>query len=165
MEAASNHARALAVAPSISDKSRKPKGAAMRSLTRFSVSLDAEVLGQFDRQIRKEGYPTRSKAVEDLIRDSLVRQEWTLGEDVAGAITLVYDHHRRNLTNRLTDIQHDFHHLIISTQHVHLDHDNCLEIVVVRGKAKEVARVADRLKAVKGIKHASLSMATTGRKV
>jgi CopG family nickel-responsive transcriptional regulator len=134
----------------------------MTTLSRFSVSLDATLLERFDRQIERQGTPTRSKAVADLIRASLVDQQWKQGEDVAAAIILVYDHHRRNLSNRLTHVQHDYHHLIISSQHVHLDHDNCLEIVVARGKAAEVKALADKLKAVKGVKYASLAAASAG---
>lgn len=135
----------------------------MSELSRFSVSLDKELLARFDRQSRSDQYPTRSKAVADLIRDSLIRKQWARGKDVAGAIVLVYDHHKRDLANKLTHIQHDFHHLIISTQHIHLDHDNCLEIVVVKGKPRDVEALAGKLKGAKGVKHGSLSMATTGQ--
>jgi CopG family nickel-responsive transcriptional regulator len=135
----------------------------MSSLTRFSVSLGKELLAKFDRHIKAQHYPTRSKAVADLIRNSLVEKQWSQGKDVAGAIMLVYDHHKRDLSNRLTHVQHDFHRLIISTQHIHLDHHNCLEIVVVRGKPREVETLAHRLKTTKGVKHGSLAAATTGK--
>lgn len=134
----------------------------MTQLSRFSVSLDRELLQRFDRHIEKHGYPTRSKAVADLIRESLVQGQWKAGGDVAAAIILVYDHHKRDLSNRLTHVQHDYHHLIVSSQHIHLDHDNCLEIIVARGVMKEVQALADKLKAVKGVKYASLSAASTG---
>ena len=137
----------------------------MSGLSRISISLDDELLQRFDRQIAAEGYPTRSKAVSDLIRDSLVRHEWEHGDEVAGAVILVYDHHKRDLSSRLVHVQHDYHHLILSSQHVHLDHDNCLEIVAVRGKAAEVRKLADMLKATKGIKHASLATASTGKEL
>ncbi len=135
----------------------------MSELTRFSVSLEKELLAKFDRQISSDQYPTRSKAIGDLIRNSLIRKQWTEGKKVAGAIILVYDHHKKDLTNKLTHVQHDFHHLIISTQHIHLDHDNCLEIVVVKGKPRDVQALAGRLKTTKGVKHGSLAMATTGK--
>jgi len=93
----------------------------------------------------------------------LVKTQWIGGNAVAGVIILVYDHHKRDLTNKLTHIQHDSHHLIISTQHIHLDHDNCLEIVVVKGKPRGVEALAGKLKAVKGVKHGSLAMTTTGK--
>jgi CopG family nickel-responsive transcriptional regulator len=132
------------------------------SLSRFSVSLDAALLKRFDAQLRAQGYPTRSKALSDLIRESLVRDQWKKGEEVAAAIVLVYDHHKRDLSHRLTHIQHDHHHLIISTQHVHLDHDNCLEIIVARGPTGDVENLARKLKTTKGVKFASLAAASTG---
>ncbi|PIU18664.1 MAG: nickel-responsive transcriptional regulator NikR [Elusimicrobia bacterium CG08_land_8_20_14_0_20_44_26] len=137
----------------------------MSKLVRFGVSLEKELLVKFDRDISQKDYPTRSKAIGDLIRESFVKKEWIGGSEVAGAITLVYNHHRRELVNKLTDIQHDFGAFIISSQHVHLDHDNCLEIVVVKGKPKDVEKLAQKLKATKGVKHSSLTMTTTGKKV
>ncbi len=132
------------------------------SLTRFSVSLDEKLLNQFDAKIRADRCPTRSKAIGDLIRTSLVETEWRSGQDVAGAIVLVYDHHKRDVAVKLTEIQHDFLDLIISTQHVHLDHNNCLEIVAVRGKPNRIDALAKYLKTVKGLKHTSVAAATTG---
>lgn len=126
------------------------------------MSVDEDLLKKFDRQTGAEGYPTRSKAVADLMRDRLVREEWAAGREVAAAIIMVFDHHKRDLSNRLTHIQHDYHGLIISSQHVHLDHHNCLEIVVVRGAPKKVRDLARKLKAVKGVKYCSLAAASTG---
>lgn len=137
----------------------------MSELTRFSVSLEKELLETFDYQIAAEQYTTRSKAVADLIRNSIVSKQWASGKEIAGAIILVYDHHKRNLSNKLTHVQHDFHHLIVSSQHIHLDHNNCLEIVVVKGKPREVEELAGKLKATKGVKHGTLSMATTGKEI
>ena len=135
----------------------------MSKLTRFSVSLDEALLDQFDAQIKKEGYPTRSKAVADLIGESLVEQEWKGGKEVAAAIIMVYDHHKRDLSGKLTHVQHDYHDLIVSSQHVHLDHDNCLEVVIVKGQPKKVEELAHKLKATKGVKYASLAAASTGK--
>lgn len=135
----------------------------MSDLTRFSVSLDKKLLTRFDEQLRRDGYPTRSKAVADLVRDSLVKHEWKAGKEVAGAIIMVYNHHKRDLSNRLTHIQHDYYHLIISSQHIHLDHDNCLEMVVVRGKPHKVEAFAKKLKATKGVKYTNLATASTGK--
>ena len=132
------------------------------SIVRFSVSLDKELVAGFDRKIKAERCPTRSKAVGDLIRAGLVQTEWRAGEEVVGAIVMVYDHHKREVLQRLTDVQHDCHAAIISTQHVHLDHDNCMEIVAVRGKSVEIEAILERLKAVKGLKHVSLAAGTTG---
>ena len=137
----------------------------MSQLTRFGVSLEKELLGKFDRLIGEKGYPNRSEAIRDLIRENLVKKEWTGDREVAGAITLVYNHARRELVNKLTDIQHQYHHLIISTQHIHLDHDNCLEIVVVKGKPKDAENLCFRLKSTKGVKHAALTMTTTGKQI
>lgn len=134
-------------------------------IVRFSVSLDKDLVSAFDRKIRAERCPTRSKAVGDLIRAGLVQTEWQAGEEVAGAIVLVYDHHKRDILQRLTDVQHDGHNTIISTQHVHLDHDNCLEIVAVRGKPAEIQAILKRLKAIKGLKHVSLAAGTTGARL
>ena len=135
------------------------------ALSRFSVSLDAELLRRFDERNRSERCPTRSKAISDLVRASLVESEWRRGEEVAGAVVLVYDHHRRGIVKRLTQVQHDCHDTIISTQHVHLDHDNCLEIVAVRGKPRDIEKIVGRLKTVKGLKHISLAAGTTGRRL
>jgi len=134
-------------------------------LVRFGVSIEKGLLAKFDKHIRGKNYPTRSKAIGDLIRESLVKKEWKEGREVVGAITLVYNHHKRELVNRLTDVQHRFHQLIISSQHVHLDRDNCVEIVVAKGKPKDVEELAYRLKSTKGVKHGSLSMATTGKEI
>jgi CopG family nickel-responsive transcriptional regulator len=135
------------------------------SLTRFSVSLEEELMRRFDAKIKKERCPTRSKAVGDLIRASLVQTEWQAGEEVAGALVLVYDHHTRNVVKTLTEAQHDCHDAIISTQHIHLDHDNCLEIIAVRGRPAEIEALTKRLKAVKGLKHISLAAGTTGARL
>lgn len=135
----------------------------MSDLVRFGVSLDKSLLERFDELLKERRYGSRSEAFRDLIRQEFVRKEWEEGEDVAGAITLIYDHHRRDLMGKITDIQHDHQSVIISTQHVHLDHDHCLEIVAVRGGAAEVMRLADTLRSVKGVKHGTLSMSSTGR--
>lgn len=137
----------------------------MSELARFGVSLEKELLDKFDRLIKGRNYTNRSEAIRDLIRQELVREEWQAGKEVAGAITLVYDHHQRELVSKLTDVQHDFGKLIISTQHIHLDHHNCLEIVAVRGTPKEVQKLSDILKSIKGVKHETLSMSSTGKEI
>ncbi|HZK12577.1 MAG TPA: nickel-responsive transcriptional regulator NikR [Atribacterota bacterium] len=137
----------------------------MSGIVRFGVSLEKELLEKFDRLIKEKKYPNRSEAIRDLIRENLVKKEWIEGKEVAGAITLVFDHHKRELVNTLTDIQHDFYQLIISSQHIHLDHNNCLEIIVVRGKPTEARELADKLRAVKGVKYGALSIATTGKEL
>lgn len=137
----------------------------MAGIFRFGISLDKDLLDKFDRLIRDKNYSNRSEAFRDLIRQELVKKEWQEGREVAGAINLIYDHHRRELLNKITDIQHDFQKLIISTQHIHLDHNNCLEIVAVQGSPREVQKLADTLTAIKGVKHGALSMSSTGREI
>jgi len=134
-------------------------------LLRFGVSIEEDLLKQFDALIRGKGYSCRSEALRDLIRQELIQKQWQQGKEVAGAISLIYNHHRRQLVNRLMDIEHDYGDLIISSQHIHLDHDNCLEIIAVKGVSQKVAMLADRLKATKGVKHVTLSMSTTGKDV
>ncbi|MDI6752112.1 MAG: nickel-responsive transcriptional regulator NikR [bacterium] len=130
-------------------------------LVRFGVSLEDVLLARFDSYQKEKGYPTRSKAISDLIKEALVKEEWAGHGSVAGTVTLIYDHHRRELVNKLTDIQHDFYKTIISSQHIHLDHNNCLEVVVVKGKPEEIKSLANKLKSVKGVKHSALTMTTT----
>ncbi|MBA4390352.1 MAG: nickel-responsive transcriptional regulator NikR [Syntrophus sp. (in: bacteria)] len=137
----------------------------MSELVRFGVSLERKLLEKFDSLIRARNYTNRSEAFRDMIRQELIKREWLHGKDVAGAITLIYDHHRKDLLNKITDIQHDYQRLIISTQHIHLDHDNCLEIVAVRGKPEDIQVLANTLKAVKGVKNGTLSMSSAGKEV
>jgi CopG family nickel-responsive transcriptional regulator len=137
----------------------------MSKLVRFGVSLGRDLLDRFDALVAQRGYASRSEAFRDLIRSSLVEEEWRAGGEVAGAVTIVYDHQKKDLVKRVTDIQHEAHGLIISTQHIHLDHDHCLEIIAVRGSALEVRRLADALRAVKGVLQGSVNMASTGRKL
>jgi len=137
----------------------------MAELVRFGVSLERKLLERFDNLIKEKNYSNRSEAIRDLIREEFVKREWIEGDDVAGAIVLIYDHHRKDLLNKITDIQHNYQNVIISTQHIHLDHDNCLEIIAVRGNPKEVRQLADTLKAIKGVKHGTLSMSSTGKDI
>lgn len=134
----------------------------MSELIRFGVSLEKELLRGFDRLLKERGYSNRSEGIRDLIRGDLVRKQWQSNKTVAGAITLVYDHHQRELLSRLTDIQHDYHENIFSTQHLHLDHDNCLEIIAIKGRAREIGKLYGKLKSCRGIKHAGFTESTTG---
>ena len=135
----------------------------MSILFRFGISIDKTLLDKFDRLIREQKYTNRSEAFRDLIREALVKTAWKQGREVAGAITFIYDHHQRDLLNKIVDIQHHFQKLIISTQHIHLDGENCLEIVAVKGNSTEVQKLAGRLKSIKGVRHGTLSMSSTGR--
>ena len=137
----------------------------MSDLVRFGISLEKDLLDRFDQLIKEKNYTNRSESIRDLIREELVKKQWQEGKEVAGAIILIYDHHKRELVNKLTDIQHDFQKVIISTQHIHLDHDNCLEIIAVRGTSGEAQKLANTLKAVKDVKHATLSMSSTGKDI
>ena len=135
----------------------------MSKLSRIGVAIDSGLLNKFDRLIARRGYTSRSEAFRDLIRDELVERTWESPDSqVVGTVTLVYDHHVRMLNEKLTGIQHDFHRLILSTLHVHLDHDNCLEVLVIRGKSAEVRKVADALISTKGVKHGRLTITTSG---
>jgi CopG family nickel-responsive transcriptional regulator len=134
------------------------------TVSRFSISLPPSLLQQFDEMSKEKGYDNRSLAIGDMMRDRLVEHRQKFGnEDIAGTITLVYDHHKQHVQAALTDIQHDHHEVIVSTVHVHLDHDNCLEVLVVRGKAAVVKKIADELISAKGVKHGKLTVTTTGK--
>lgn len=137
----------------------------MSSLVRFGVSLDQSLLDAFDRLIERKGYASRSEAFRDLIRNALIEADWSKpkGEQVA-TLTLVYDHHTRELTDRLTEMQHHAHHVIVCSSHVHLTPDTCLEMVALRGKAAELRKVADQLTATRGVQHGKLTMTTLGTK-
>ncbi|MFA5357013.1 MAG: nickel-responsive transcriptional regulator NikR [Candidatus Omnitrophota bacterium] len=137
----------------------------MSKIIRFGVSLEESLLEGFDRRIKNKNYSSRSEAIRDMIREYLMKAEWELNSEVAGVISLVYDHHRRELVKKLMDIQHDYGKLIISSQHIHLDHNNCLEIIAVSGLAREAEKLSDSLKSVKGVKHSAMSMSTTGKHI
>lgn len=135
----------------------------MGELSRIGVAIDSALLRKFDDLIAKRGYTNRSEAFRDLIREELVEQSWESPERrVVGTVSIVYDHHVRLLSERLTDLQHEFYHHVLSTLHVHLDHDHCLEVLVVRGKAGEVRKLAETLIATKGVKHGRLTITTSG---
>jgi CopG family transcriptional regulator, nickel-responsive regulator len=132
-------------------------------VVRFTVSVPGDLAQQLDRMTREKGYPNRSMAVAGMIRDQLIEHRQNTGDqEIAGTITLVYDHHKQHVQAALTDIQHDHHDVIISTLHVHLDHHNCLEVLVVRGRAGVIKKIADELIAAKGVKHGKLTVTTSG---
>lgn len=138
----------------------------MSGLVRFGISIDQDLLERFDREIISGGYTNRSEAIRDLIRNHLVESEWS-GEDVevAGTITLVYDHHVRGLSDLLLEVQHRYHNVILSVMHVHLTHNNCLEVLVIKGPAGTAKEVAGRLLGVKGVKHGKLTITSTGERL
>jgi CopG family nickel-responsive transcriptional regulator len=140
-------------------------GLGMSELIRVGISLPAPLLESYDHLIAGHGYTNRSEAIRDLIRERLVAEEWSRGGEVAGTFTLVYDHHHRELVARLLNVQHDHERAIVSTLHVHLDHDNCLEVLVLRGQAKELRVLTDALRSLRGVKHTTLAMTSTGKEL
>ena len=136
----------------------------MSELMRFGISMEKELLNRLDQEIVNRGYPNRSEAIRDLIRNELVELDWSQDEEeVAGTITIIYNHHVRGLSDLLLELQHDHHDLIISVMHVHLEHDHCLEVMVIKGSATEAKQLAGRLIGVKGVKHGKLSITSTGK--
>ncbi|HBH87888.1 MAG TPA: nickel-responsive transcriptional regulator NikR [Syntrophaceae bacterium] len=133
----------------------------MSKIIRFGVSLEEALLNNFDRLIKKRRYTNRSEAIRDLIRHELLKKDLEEDREVAGAITFIYDHHQRDLLNKIIDVQHDHQDIIQSSQHIHLDHHNCLEIVAVKGLFSAISKLADNIKSLKGVKHGSLSVSGT----
>ena len=136
----------------------------MEDLVRFSVTMEAELLGRFDALVARRGTrANRSEAVRDLVREALVEQRVEDPDaEIAGTITMVFDHHESELSDRLNAIQHQYIHEIVSTVHVHLDHRNCLEVIVLRGGSARIRAIADTLLGTKGVKHGKLVTTTTG---
>ncbi len=134
----------------------------MSDLVRFGVSIDDKLLEMFDKEIKEKGYSNRSEAIRDLIRDNIVNEEWATDKETVGTITIVYDHHTRDLSANLTHIQHSFEGDIKSVLHIHLDHSNCLEVLVVQGQGQLLKAFADQLTSLRGVKHGKLTMTTTG---
>ena len=133
----------------------------MGQLTRTGIAIDADLLTRFDRFIAKQGYANRSEAFRDLIRDRLVGSAVVTSKaSVVGTVTLIYDHHTRLLPEKLADLQHEHHEVVISTLHAHLDHDTCLEVVLLRGKSQFVQQLADKLISTKGVRHGRLVMSS-----
>jgi len=138
----------------------------MKKSARFGVSMEQNLLKDFDELLERIGYTSRSEAVRDLIREKLVEKEWQdTNREVVGIITIVYSHATRELSENLTAIQHHYYKQIISTMHIHLDHDNCLEVLIVRGKSVKIKEIAERLISTRGVKHGRLTTTTTGKKL
>lgn len=138
----------------------------MGKTIRFGVSLDSDLLAKFDKLCEEKSYQTRSEAIRDLIRNKLVQQEWEQSSgELAGTLSMVYDHHQSGLAQKLTEIQHEVHEVILSTLHVHLDHHNCLEVLVLKGEAETIKSLGQRLISTKGVKHGNLGLTTTGHEL
>lgn len=138
----------------------------MNKLKRFGLAMDEGLLKKLDHIVEKHGYVNRSEAIRDFVREQLVEDEWQDPEKiVVGTLTLVYNHHASMLSDKLADIQHDFHdHVLVST-HIHLDAHNCAEVIIIKGKSVIVKKIADRLVATKGVKHGKLVMTSTGKEL
>jgi CopG family nickel-responsive transcriptional regulator len=135
----------------------------LSELIRFGVSLDKRLLSRFDEKNKKVGYQSRSEAIRDLIRNDLIHEEWTdCQEETMGVFSLVYDHHYKDLHEKLNSIQHKHVKVIVSSTHIHMDHCNCLEVIILRGKSQEIKLISDELSSAKGVKHGKLIMTTTG---
>lgn len=138
----------------------------MENLLRFGVSIPRELVKAFDARIRSKGYRTRSEAIRDIMRDYLVEGQWESGQgEVVGTVTIVYDHHTRELGSVLTGLQHESHDAILCSTHVHLDQHNCLEVIVVKGTSEEIRSIADRLISTRGVKHGKLVCTTGGKEL
>ena len=132
---------------------------------RFSISLEEDLLSQFDLYLQSRQYNNRSEAIRDLIRKAFIEDEWEDDKEVVGVVSLVYDHHHSQVQERITEMQHSYHTYIVSSTHVHMDHDNCLEVIIVRGVAGEIRNLFQKLTALKGVKDSNLSASSTGRKL
>jgi CopG family nickel-responsive transcriptional regulator len=135
----------------------------MSTLTRTGISLEGELLRRFDRVIHKKGYRNRSEAIRDLVRDYAVAEDVEEDRPVVGTLTMVYDHHRPKLSEKLIEAQHHAQSIVLAATHVHLDHHNCLEVVIMRGRSSEVRQIADRILSLRGVKHGKLVITTTGK--
>lgn len=131
----------------------------MSYIKRFGVSVEEDLLEKFDEIIEKHGYTSRSEALRDLIRDYIVKEKWeTKSERIAGTISVIYDHNVHGLVDKLIDIQHHYHEIIISTLHVHFDEKNCLEVIVVNGKVEKVKKLYDEISSLKWVRHTNISI-------
>jgi CopG family nickel-responsive transcriptional regulator len=139
------------------------KGAAMADLVRTGLSLERDLLEQFDKSIAGRNYENRSEAIRDLIREYLVSEEGDKNAEIAATLTMVYDHHRPKLTERLTEIQHQAEAQVLAATHVHLDHHNCLEVVIMRGRSSALRKIADQILSLRGVKHGKFVITTTGK--
>ena len=135
----------------------------MGNVTRISISIEQDIIEKFDALSESHGFPTRSEAVKHLIKSAFVQEEWKSGDVVAGVITIIYDHHKSALLRKIVDAQHDCGDTVVCSQHAHLDHNNCMENIIVKGTVSAIRKLHRNLSAIKGIKHAVLTMTTTGK--
>jgi CopG family nickel-responsive transcriptional regulator len=135
-------------------------------MERYTLTIPQDLFAHFDELLHKTGYSNRSEAIRDLIRNSLVEEEWAHeGEKVAATVTLVYEHHKPDLAHRLTDLQHHHAEIVVAATHIHLDNDNCLEVVILRGESEKVRNLAEKMIALRGIKHGKIVHTTEGSRI
>jgi CopG family nickel-responsive transcriptional regulator len=135
----------------------------MAQLVRTGISLESDLLKRFDHAISKKGYKNRSEAIRDLVRDYAVAEDVEENRVVVGTLTMVYDHHQPKLAEQLIEAQHHAHDMVMAATHVHLDHHNCLEVIIMRGRSSEVSHLADRILSLRGVKHGKLVLTTQGK--
>jgi len=131
------------------------------SVTRFSISLEKELLDELDDFVKDNNFTNRSQALRHLIEKNIVEKKWHCNNIVAGAIVMIYDHHKKEIAVKSNEIQHDYFESILSAQHFHLNHNVCFEIIAVKGKANTLTELSDKLISIKGIKHGKLIMSKT----
>lgn len=134
----------------------------MSDLVRISISLEAELASRLDHLVSRAGYDNRSEFIRNLVREQLVDEQWELGREVVGTITLIYDHHQTGLSDKLNDLQHEYHANVLASTHVHLDHHNCAEMIMMRGKPDVLRALTDGMRRLKGVLHAAFIVSTTG---
>jgi CopG family transcriptional regulator, nickel-responsive regulator len=137
----------------------------MPKVERLTFSIEEPLCREFEKLVKDGGYTNRSEFVRDMIREQLVSRQWKKDEETLGTVTLVYNHHLRRVGEKLTDVQHHHHEQVLAATHVHLSHDLCAEVIIIRGKASEIQHIADELRQQKGVLHAALSMSTTGENI
>ena len=137
----------------------------MTELIRLSISLEKPLCEKLDKMVKTSGYSNRSEYIRDLIRDRMVSEQWEKSEEVLGTITLIYNHHQRELSEKITDIQHDHHEQVLASTHIHLSHEICAEMIMVKGAAENISRLADILRQQRGVLHSGLTMSSSGREL
>lgn len=138
----------------------------MGKTIRFGVSLDMDLLSRFDRLCDEKSYQTRSEAIRDLIRNALIRKQWEEDDqETMGVLSLVYDHHQSDLSQKLTEIQHQALDVVVTSMHIHIDHHNCLEVLILRGPGRTIRETSEKLISTKGVKHGKINLTTTGRDI
>jgi len=137
----------------------------MSSLVRFSLSMEKDLLDRLEKLVKNSKYANRSEFIRDMIRNRLVEHEWKRDQEVVGTVTIIYDHHTRELNRKLTDLQHHHIHMILATTHVHLDEHMCAEMILAKGRAGQIEEIADLLRQQKGVLHAVLAVSSTGKQL